>query len=234
MNWVRSTWIFLGFLGLSLGSAGCASSTVLTSDAGSDDAGTAERCGAADCLAGQLCCAGCGVGEFFCSEPGPAGGCPLVGCPPPVRCGEIECSAGDACCTDCGGAPFCSTEGLCPSTPCPAPPSCGGYGGTVCDSGHFCDYDPAGGACGALDGSGVCAPRPATCTGVLDPVCGCDGADYGNACSANAAGTDVASYGTCAAPVVDCRTTGCPAGQGCGICGPAGSGYVCVPNDVDC
>ena len=60
----------------------------------------------------------------------------------------------------------------------------------------YCDY-PDTMACGATDGSGVCQPRPTTCTKECTMVCGCDGKVYCNACEAHMAGTDDVSTTYC-------------------------------------
>jgi Kazal-type serine protease inhibitor-like protein len=73
---------------------------------------------------------------------------------------------------------------------------CGGLRGQQCDTGQFCDF-PEDAACGAADQLGSCVETPEVCTLEFDPVCGCDGQTYSNACSANAAGVSVASDGEC-------------------------------------
>jgi hypothetical protein len=76
---------------------------------------------------------------------------------------------------------------------------CGGLRGEQCDDRQFCDFDPDA-ACGAADQLGTCEDIPEVCTFEFDPVCGCDGVTYGNACTAHAAGVSVASEGECEQP----------------------------------
>jgi hypothetical protein len=75
---------------------------------------------------------------------------------------------------------------------------CGGLLGVECEDSEnfFCDYPPEM-ACGNADGSGTCEPIPDACTGDVDPVCGCDGNTYSNACMANAKGVSVLAKGAC-------------------------------------
>jgi hypothetical protein len=53
-----------------------------------------------------------------------------------------------------------------------------------CAAGSYCDTTPA---CGR-DARGTCKPRPQVCTMQFDPVTGCDGSTYSNACQAATAG----------------------------------------------
>jgi hypothetical protein len=64
--------------------------------------------------------------------------------------------------------------------------SCGGFrvpSSAECDDGLFCQHQP-GALCGAADAPGECVLIPEVCTDIFDPVCGCDGQTYGNACEA--------------------------------------------------
>lgn len=88
---------------------------------------------------------------------------------------------------------------------------CGGIAGIACrDPREYCDE-----SCTVPDAGGVCTVRPEFCTDELDPVCGCDGMDYGNPCMAAAAGVSIRSRGRCGS-TPDCRTDGCSVpGQEC-------------------
>jgi hypothetical protein len=76
---------------------------------------------------------------------------------------------------------------------------CGGIAGVQCAADEFCDF-PSN-SCGFADESGTCQKRPMACDASYSPTCGCDGKIYGNPCTANGAGHDVAPAGTCPAPM---------------------------------
>ena len=74
----------------------------------------------------------------------------------------------------------------------------GGHGGNTgatcpgeCAVTEYC----AGETC---DRTGTCEERPTACTTEFNPVCGCDGNDYGNPCAAASAGVRVEFEGPCA------------------------------------
>jgi cysteine-rich repeat protein len=74
---------------------------------------------------------------------------------------------------------------------------CGGFTGGTCPANGYCNF-PLGN-CGEGDLPGFCdiPPDPCTCPTDPDPVCGCDGATYTNACAARCARVSVAHPGAC-------------------------------------
>lgn len=84
----------------------------------------------------------------------------------------------------------CSAAGICPGNG----QICGGFIGVPCPQGQFCDL-PIGHCC--CDFQGVCRDIPEACYLVYDPVCGCDGVTYGNACQAAMAQMSIDYEGEC-------------------------------------
>jgi len=65
------------------------------------------------------------------------------------------------------------------------------FGNSDCDPEHYCLF------AGCAAETGICAERPSACLDVWDPVCGCDGRTYSNACYAAMAGVTVDYDGPC-------------------------------------
>ena len=61
-----------------------------------------------------------------------------------------------------------------------------------CEQDFYCAKEE-----GKCSEQGPCSPRPQVCTTVYDPVCGCNGMTYGNACEAARSGASLAHKGTC-------------------------------------
>ncbi len=91
---------------------------------------------------------------------------------------------------------------------------CGGIVGfRFCREGEYCATESC-----QPNAPGVCTRRPDFCPEVFQPVCGCDGRTYGNACKAASAGVGVTGVGPCPEPPppAACRDNGdCGAGEYC-------------------
>ncbi len=106
---------------------------------------------------------------------------------------------------------------------------CGGIAGLPCAEGELCEL-PLGQCC--CDRLGACIPIPDACPTVWDPVCGCDGATYGNECEAEMSLVSVAHSGACGDSCLvadDCAAPGQYCRHAPGTCGAGGSTGECVP-----
>jgi hypothetical protein len=175
-----------------------ASAGVSVASQGECGGGGGEICGGIQglgCNAGEYCSfpadAMCGAGDQTGSCTPVPEACDLIFSP---VCGCDDRTYSNACAAAMAGVSVASQE----ECPGPAGKFCGGFAGFECEDteNFFCNYPPEM-ACGIADGSGTCDPIPQGCTDDVDPVCGCDGKDYFNACQANMAGTSVQSKGAC-------------------------------------
>lgn len=106
-------------------------------------------------------------------------------CPSGQSCCGITGLCVDADCADCCRVP---PEGT--LLPCADDADCAVLEGGVSGGWLYC-----GGA--GCDAPGGCMPRMTGCSGVLEPVCGCDGRSYANACWASTEPVRVAHTGMC-------------------------------------
>jgi len=156
---------------------------------------------------------------------------------------EGECVAIPASCDD-PADPVCGCDGITYDNACLAAAAgatidhegacegvgvaCGGESGATCGDGTFCKRED--GACSA-DAPGVCTSLPVSCSPAYEPVCGCDGTTYSNACFADVAGVPVRQTGACVEGIACGGAAGdtCAEGEFCrsdtGVCTAGGDGH---------
>jgi hypothetical protein len=169
----------------------------------------------------------CTCGVLFCDDSGPGPDAALRGTDAYVSSdvGGVLCVANGDCASGqfCGDREYCGGAGACR----PVPDACPDVEAIVCgcdgrEYGNACEAARAGvsvassgpcltpGACTSNDAcgagqycerayceSGGCRVRPDSCFTVVDPVCGCDGMTYSNACEAARVGVSVRRRGSC-------------------------------------
>ncbi len=83
----------------------------------------------------------------------------------------------------------------------PVGATCSGIAVNQCGAGLYCNFRDgtalAPSSCGHADQTGVCSTVPQECPQNSNPVCGCDGKTYDNACKAHTKGVTVAKLGKC-------------------------------------
>lgn len=160
-----------------------------------------------------------------------------------------ECTARPTSCTDdcpmvcgCDGMDYCNAcqaaaagVGLRSGRACSLAdlPCGGGLGAIDCGDGFYCSL-PLTSLCGTAVGTmGTCIPTPTSCEPRFEPVCGCDGRGYMNACEAFRAGTSIGSIGSSCSGGGggDCRTDGCTGGELCMLCSGE---FTCTAPDMPC
>ncbi len=95
-----------------------------------------------------------------------------------------------------------------------------------CDATEYCRKE----SCQAQ--AGFCEARPGPCSGEQDPVCGCDGVTYSNACEAARAGMNVDYAGACS--TICHSNSECRAEEYCRLGSCAAETGVCRPRPTDC
>lgn len=175
---------------------------------------SADSCGGfagKACPAGQVCeYDGCGADMMGTCVPEPQQPCPKTTAEA-QQCGCDGVTYANACLR--------LMVGVAKASDGPCPGECA-VGDSTCPKGQFCASP------GQCSGNGTCTPMPQGCLTVYEPVCGCNGVTYGNACEAEMQGRNW-TKGACST-ATDCGGAGpCPFGYEC-------SGKLCTPCNKIC
>lgn len=175
------------------GAAGTSGPAGAAGDAGSGDGTMCGGLQGVTCGADEYCDF---ASDAMCGATDQPGSCE----PKPQVCPQIDAPAcgcdGKTYSSDCAAhaaGVSVASEGACTTPP---GPTCGGDTGVTCDAGSFCEY-PATAQCGRRGDTGTCTLIPEGCDTLYQPVCGCDGNTYPNACYALREQVSVASTGAC-------------------------------------
>lgn len=133
-----------------------------------------------------------------------------------AKCIALGREAFRRCIEEGGAQDECETKGRriaaeCIDTRCDR--DCGGIMGVPCPKGQVCFFPP--GECNVADNMGTCRVVGDACPQVYEPVCGCDGETYGNACEAALQGVSIDHFGPCREVCGGIMGIPCPDDQFC-------------------